>query len=51
MGVSPFNLILFVSICVDKRLLCIVVFDISNKQSTRDRLPECLSPNIITGVF
>lgn len=49
--VRPFNRILFASTCADKRLLWIVVLEISKSESTNDRFPECLFPKIIKGVF
>jgi len=32
-------------------LLCKVVLEISNKESTKDLFPECLFPNTITGTL
>ena len=51
MGVSPFSRILLVSACVASLLACSVVFEMSKRESTSDRFPECWFPRISTGVF
>lgn len=45
----PFMRILLPSPC--SRLLCRVVLEISKRESTSDRFPECLLPRMTTGRF
>lgn len=47
---SPFSRILL-SACPDSRLLCSVVFEMSNSESISERFPECLFPRISSDLF
>ncbi len=49
--VRPLRRILLASTWAARRLLWIVVLEMSNSESTKDRFPECLLPRIISGVF